>query len=472
MADEQTEVSLSDAIDEFEAASAGFQEADDYYNANPRDLAIGIATPPKLRVLLAQVGVPRIYVHAIAERLIIEGFRMGDSGDTDEELWGWFKANGLDNLSWLAFCEALVFGRAYITIAAPTDDDTDYPLNIPDVPNIRVESPKSLYAKIDPRTRRVEWAVRVVKDSDGETIAATMYYPDRTELYVAHEGELALENTVQHGLGVVPVVPIVHGNSVSDLNGTSIITPEVRSVTDAMSRLVMNMQTTSELMATPQRVIFGSTVDELGGENKDGLELYTSSYISIEDPQGKAIQLPAAELRNYTEALTHQLKLAAAYTGLPPQYLSFTDDNPASAEAIKASENRLVRTCEAVAAQFGAAFEQAMRIALLVMGKPLTIDHFRMETVWRDPSTPTFQAKSDAVTKAYASGNGIIPLEQARIDMGYSPEQRRQMQEWDSLSPQGRLASLYGTRTREEDVNEPQPDGRGNAPDNPADDTV
>ena len=100
-----------------------------------------------------------------------------------------------------------------------------------------------------------------------------------------------------------------------------------------------------------------------------------------------------------------------------------------------------------------------MRIALLVMGQQLTLDHFRMETVWRDPSTPTFQAKADAVQKAYANGMGIIPLEQARIDMGYSPEQRRQMQEWDKESPQGQIHSLYGGS--EQGVIEDEPDRTG-----------
>ncbi|MDK7162361.1 hypothetical protein QP423_08105, partial [Lactobacillus jensenii] len=90
---------------------------------------------------------------AIAERLVIEGFRIGDAGDTDEDLGSWFRANGLDNQAWLAFCETLVFGRSYITISAPGEEDADNPLAIPDVPIIQVESPKSLYAKIDPRTR-------------------------------------------------------------------------------------------------------------------------------------------------------------------------------------------------------------------------------------------------------------------------------------------------------------------------------
>lgn len=440
---DSVDISLEDAIDEFDQAQSGFQESDDYYNANTRDIAVGIATPPKLRILLAQVGVPRLYIHALAERLIIEGFRIGDSGDTDEELWSWFKANGLDNQAWLSFIEAMVYGRSYITIAAPGEEDEDDPLAVPDVPIIRVESPKNVYAHVDPRTRRVLWAVRVVKDDEGETVAATLYTPDKTEFYTDNNGELASSGVVNHGLGVVPVVPMIRANSVADLYGESMITTEIRSVTDAMSRLLMNMQMTSELMAAPQRILFGTTVDELGGPDQNGLELYTSSYIAVEDPQGRAIQLPAAELRNYTEGLTFLLKTAAAYTGLPPQYLSYSDDNPASAEAIKASESRLVRTCESLAAQFGSAWEQAMRIALLVMGNQLTVDHFRMETVWRDPSTPTFQAKADAVTKMYANGTGVIPLEQARIDMGYSPEQRRQMEEWDLKAPAGALGALY-----------------------------
>lgn len=441
----QESIPVDEAIQEFEQNQAGFAQSAGYYNAEKRDMAIGIATPPPLRNLLAQVGVPRIYVNALAERLIIEGFRVGDASESDEELWSWYKANGLDNLAWLSFVDALVYGRSYITVAAPGEGEEEEgsPFTLDGVPIIRVESPLSLYAHIDPRTRDVDWAVRVVKDEAGDTVAATLYYKDRTELYVADDGELKLDRTISHGVGAVPVVPMVHSGSSMDVYGSSVITPEIRSITDAMSRAMMNMQTTSELMATPQRMIFGSTVDEIKGEDQTALDLYTSSYIVVEDPQAKAMSLPSAELRNFTESISHMLKMAAAYTGLPPQYLSYSNDNPASAEAIRSSEARLVRTCEALCAMFGSAWEQAMRLAKLVMGQQLTIDDFRMETVWRDPGTPTYQAKADAVTKLYNSGNGIITLEQARIDMGYTAEQRRQMEEWDNRSPVSQFGSLY-----------------------------
>lgn len=462
---QEVEISLDDAMNEFEEAQSGFAESGAYYNAEERDLAIGLATPPALRDLLALVGVPRIYVNAIAERLIIEGFRVGNASEADDELWGWFKANGLDSEAGRLFIDALVYGRSYVTISAPSDEDKQNPMLVPDVPIIRCESPFAMYVHKDPRTREVDWAVRVVKNEDGDVVAATLYMADRTEVYIAEEGQLSLSDTISHGLGVVPVVDFTYKNSLLDLYGSSIITPEIRSLTDALSRMMMNMQMTSELMATPQRILFGTTVDEINGDNKSGLELYTSSYIAVEDPAGNAIQLPAAELRNFTEAMTYMMKKAAAYTGLPPQYLSFAQDNPASAEAIRSAETRLVRTCEAVSAMFGDSFERVMRIALVVMGQKLTMDHFRMETVWRDPGTPTFQAKADATTKLYANGTGVIPLEQARIDMGYTPEQRLQMQEWDKQSPMGQMGAMYGlggsTTKEPEEVSDTESGGDG-----------
>lgn len=441
------EVKLDDALNEFEASQSSFKESENYFNAERRDIAIGVATPPALRTLLAQVGLPRIYISSLVDRLIIDGFRVGGNEDLEAELWDWFKVNRLDAASRMLHTDFAVLGRGYITVAAPSDEDALNPLIPEDAPIIRVESPRSMFAKVDPRTRQVLWAVRSVVDANGDRVAATLYLPDRTEFYESKDGAMVLSSTVAHGLGVVPVVDVPCQQSSRDLYGSSMITPEIRSITDAMSRAMMNMQTTSELMATPQRMVFGASKEDLMGDAKTGLELYTSSYIAVEDPQGKAISLPAAELRNYTEALAHMMKMAAAYTGLPPQYLSTQTDNPASAEAIRASESRLVRSCESLASVLGDAWEKAMGIALLVMGRELEP---RLEAVWRDPATPTFQAKADAVTKMYANGAGPIPKQQVWLDMGYSPEQRRQLELWDQESMTGQLSSMYGAVVADE----------------------
>jgi len=155
------------------------------------------------------------------------------------------------------------------------------------------------------------------------------------------------------------------------------------------------------------------------------------------------MQFNAAELRNFVEVLRELAKQAAAITGLPPQYLSSATDNPASAEAIRASESRLVKTVETKARVFGSAWEQAMRVAWQVMnpGEKIPEEYYRLETVWRDPATPTYASKADAAVKLYANGAGIIPLRQARLDMGYTLAQIDQMEGWDESADPFRAMS-------------------------------
>jgi hypothetical protein len=205
-------------------------------------------------------------------------------------------------------------------------------------------------------------------------------------------------------------------------------------------------------MAIPQRLIFGVKPEDLGIDPETGEKLYNAymaRILGFEDPDAKAQQFSAAELRNFVDALDALDRKAAAYTGLPPQYLSTSSDNPASAEAIKSSESRLVKKTERKNKIFGGAWEQAMRVAYRAMkgGTEVPPDMYRMETVWRDPSTPTYAAKADAAVKLYANGMGVIPRERARIDMGYSITERDEMRTWDEeADPMQVLAGMVGSK--------------------------
>jgi hypothetical protein len=419
----------------FEAAQEGFKDAKNYYDSVRRPDAIGVAVPPEMRGLLAHVGYPRLYVDSIAERQEIEGFRIATADSADKELWDWWQANNLDIEATLGHTDALIYGKAFITIAVP---DPSIDLNVdPDVPMIRVEPPTALHATIDPRTRKVTQAIRAIyNDDQSEVLSATLYLPDQTIQWVKQTGSWVVLNQVSHGLMVVPVVPIQNRTKLSDIYGTSEITPELRSVTDAAARILMDMQGTAEIMAIPQRLLFGVKPEDIGVDPETGEKLfdaYIARILAFEDPDAKAQQFTAAELRNFVDALDALDRKAAAYTGLPPQYLSTSSQNPASAEAIRSAESRLIKKTERKNKIFGGAWEEAMRIAYkAIKGGDIPPEYYRLETVWRDPSTPTYAAKADAATKLYANGMGVIPKERARIDMGYTIAEREEMAAWDT----------------------------------------
>ncbi|MFD1045612.1 phage portal protein [Kibdelosporangium lantanae] len=419
---------------DFGSAQTGLADNVLYYESQKRPASIGVSTPPEMRELLAEIGWCRVYVDSVEERLDIEGFQMSGQSTADERLWEWWQANRLDEMSSYAHTEALIHGRAYIVVSAPDPED---PLADPDVPVIQVESPSTMWAEIDYRTHRAKRAIRVIKGDTpyGTPVPdyITIYLPDSTTGYVQGGPDgWRVDFHVQHDLGVVPVVPLLNRARLTERYGRSEITPELRSVTDAGARTMMNMQATAELMAAPQRLLFGVKPEEIADDptnKRKVFEAYIARILAFEDPEGKATQWSAAELRNFTTVMEELAKQAATYTGLPPQYLAFASDNPASAEAIRSSESRLVKKAERKQRIFGGPWEQAMRIALLIMDGQIPKDARRMEVLWRDPSTPTFAAKADAVVKLATAttpdGRPIVPVERARIDLGYSAEERR-----------------------------------------------
>lgn len=445
----------NDLLTNFTNNQGCLQDNIDYYESRKRPEALGLATPPEMRKLDSRIGWPRVYLDSLEERLDIEGFRLAGkmNGESigDERLWSWWQYNDLDEWSGLGHLEAMIHGRAYITIAQPDPDD---PLMDQDKPIIRVESAVNMWADVDPRTHKVTRAIRIIRNAEGvaDPDHLTIYLPNATIGLVRSDGsslhEWLEEWRVDHNLGVVPVVPLLNRARLTEWYGKSEITAELRSVTDAASRILMNMQGAAELMAVPQRILFGVTREEILGTGTTAMsrfQAYMANVLML--PQGgSAHQFSAAELRNFAEAMELLSKEAAKYTGLPQHYLSFQSENPASADAIRASETRLVKKSERKQRIFGGVWEQVMRIAMLMMDGELPEDAHRLETVWRDPATPTFAAKADAITKLVAvqtqSGEQLLPNEQARIELGYSVEDRRQMKQWDRETPRQQLASV------------------------------
>jgi hypothetical protein len=434
---------VDDLLMELNGKQGTLEENQAYYDASVRLRALGLSTPPEMRFLTAAVGWPSMYVTSLEERLDVEDFRMGDESAGDDRLRDWWQANLLDVESGPGHIETLVHGISYITVSAPNEDaDED-----PDIPIIKLESPFNFIAKQDYRTRKVKSALRVYEDPEipNEKYVA-LFLPDET-VYLAQSkkqsSQWTLDYRVPHELGRVLVSPLVNRNRIHQWTGVSEISRELRSATDAASRIMMNLQSAAELMAIPQRILFGVSEEDFPVDvSKPGaaMEAYMARIMAFENEAGKATQFQSADLRNYVDALQELAKQVASYTGLPPQYLSFSSDNPASAEAIKSAESRLIKKVERKARLFGQSWEEAMRLGMLVIDGKIPTDSYKLETVWRDPSTPTFAAKADGTVKLHQQG--IVPTEQARIDLGYSDVQRKEMAKMDKSDPVSQLNQL------------------------------
>lgn len=443
--------------DNFEDHKRGLARNLAYYEAEALPEHIGVAVPPQMRALLAHIGWSRTFLDSVEERLDIEGFRFANAGKADERLWSWWQSNNLDEASSWAHLETLIHGRSYAIISAPDPEDL---LADQDTPVIQLKGPNEVWADLDPRNGSVRRAIQVVR-TDGadseEPDYITVYERNHTTGYQSFNGAWIEDFHIQHNLGIVPVVPLLNRKRLSDKVGMSEITKEIRSTSDAAARIMMVMQATAEIMAIPQRILFGVDAGVIGAEGTPAFEAYLARMLTFEDPEGKAQQFSAAELRNFTIVLDKLAQEMATYTGLPPQYFTITSENPASADAIRASESRLVKKAERKQRIFGGAWEKVMQVAILVMDGKLSPEARKLETRWRDANTPTYAAMADAVVKLATSitpdGRAVIPVRRAREDLKYSETEIEQMEKWDKETPSAVLAALVRPApTREKEV--------------------
>lgn len=395
-----------------------------YYNGEQRIAQLGIAVPPNLQRLRAVVGWPRLVVDSLDERLDVEGFRAGSGADTDPDLWDIWQANDLDLESQLGRIDALIYGSSYLCVGSP-DEDGDPPI-------ITVESPLHIACQFDPRTKAITAALRVWTDGVIEGESATLYLPDQT-ISLEHRFQGSPWGVVDrddHGLGQVPVVRMSNRARLTERRGYSEITPELISVTDAACRSMLSLAVAGEFYSAPQRYVLGakeSAFQNADGTPRTGWESYLGRFLMIERDNNAELptvgQFTAYDPSTYTKVIDEYAQIVAAITGLPAEYLGITTSNPASADAIRMTTDRLVTKAKRKQRSFECAYEDAMRLALMIQNGSGDIDpeYQSMETLWRDPAIATPAATSDAITKQVQEGilpaTSIIALQR----LGYSP---------------------------------------------------
>lgn len=404
---------------------------DAYYDGEQRLEQLGLAIPPELRRFLTIVAWPGSYADAIEERIDLEGFQLPNMTEADEDLWRIWQANDLDQESQLAHLDALIRGQAYVIVGAgdvdsPDTEDLDEGRD-PATPLITVESSDEVAVELSPRTRDVTAAAKLYKD--GAELRATLYLPDQTIWMERRAGQWTDVERDEHDLGVVPVVPLVNRPRLDRRHGKSQI-DRVISLTDAAARALTGAQLATEIMAIPQRWVVGASKGDF--VDKDGQilttwESYFGAIWALKNGDAKVGSFSAADLSNFSGIVNHYAALVAGVTGLPMRYLGQLATNPPSAEGIRADEARIIKTCERFERSAEGSWERVMCLARRIVDGGWDPALKQLETLWRDPATPTRAQAADAVLKLVQGG--ILPVEAAWEDLGYSAVRRRKLRE-------------------------------------------
>lgn len=406
--------------------NAANEEAEAYYDGSWTAHQFGISIPPSMRNLHTVAGWGGTCVDVLEERLDWLGW----TTEVDEDAFGLsevYAANHLDIDSGMAQLDSLIFGTAFVSVGTGVDGEPN--------PLVTPHSPRSMTALWDRRSRRLTSALAAVYDGV-QAVEVTLYDPDQTSRFERRNGTWVAVDRDRHNLGRVPVVMMPNRVRGSRTEGRSEITKAVRYYTDAAARTLLGLEVNREFYNSPQRV--GLNIDEKMFQDEAGNPV--SQWTSIQGrlwmvppnddglPEPDVKQFAPASPAPYIDQIKGYATLLAAEAGIPPAYLGFQTDNPASADAIRAGEARLVKRAERRQTVFGRAWLEVGRLALLVRDGAVPADYSTVSTRWRDASTPTRAAAADEATKLVAA-NILPPDSSVTYDrIGLTPGEQRQVE--------------------------------------------
>ena len=372
-----------------------------YYEGKQRLKDLNISVPPALKLVNSVVGWAGTAVDVLEERLDFEGY-VGDNYGLNEI----YRANELDLESSLGHKDALVYGTGFVFVGKGRPE-----MGEPET-LVTIESPKRSTAVYDMRSRRITAALLVDSDEIGEIKQGSLYLPEQTIYFEKFMGKFVEIGRDVHKLGRVPVSPLINNPRSGDPHGRSEITRTVRSLTDSAMRTLLGAEVAREFYSSPQRYILGA--DESIFLDSDGNKMNPWSVI-----QGRVLGVPynedggvmpevgqfsANSPAPYFEQIRSYAQLIAAETAIPASYLGFQTDNPASADAIRQMEARLVKRAERRQKQFGRTWSEVAKLSLLVRDGEVPSDAMNIRPIWRDASTPTRAAAADEAVKLISAG--------------------------------------------------------------------
>lgn len=369
---------------------------------------------------------PKLIVDSVEERLEVQGIRFADE-QADEDAWSVWQDNGLDAESSLLHTATLTNGRAYAIVWS---DDAD------DQPEITLEHASLCAVEYELGTRRRRKAA-IRRWFEAGKWYVNLYTPDAIYKFKASDsgenmpqegGSTWIANVVngvselENPLGEVPVVEFAVNRSLRP-SPFGVACGEFEANLRHIDRI--HYKIFCGLVALtwsgfPLRALIGDPILR-DDDNKPlpPFDMLASSIVQLENPDAKLVQLPEANIDNYSPEM--DIKHLAALTKTPAHYLLGEMIN-LSADAIRASEAALISKARRHMRTLGESWEDVTRLALRVRNPddPRASDQ-KAQIIWKDPESRSLAERADAATKL-ASIN--VPWQTiASMVLGMTPQE-------------------------------------------------
>lgn len=394
-----------------------------YYRGRQRVEHLGMAIPPAMRRFLVIANWCRTYVDTINDRQQVRSLILPGNETADPRLRAIWDASNLSAHVAMFNVDRMVYGRAFMSVGANEQD--------PELPLVRVESPREMVADVDVRRERINAAARfygVHANGQGPRYV-TLYLPDSTVWAERVGGRWVEQDRDAHRLGAVPVVMHLNRRMSGGWSGESQLTDLIPLV-DSSARSLTNLQFAQEAHGIPRMWMTGVAKGDF--IDADGMpipqfEAYFDAIHTLTKTDAKIGQLTAADLKNFETALTVYGKQASVITGFPARYWGLTTANPPAEGAIHADEAGLVRNVEAQNEQVGMTLGWAGALAYrFATGEWVTGNRVRCD--WFDPATPTVSQREDALAKRRAAG--VLSREGYWDELGWSEPRKAKEREY------------------------------------------
>lgn len=322
-----------------------------YYEGHNALKDLGIAIPPPLKTVEVVVGWPAKAVDSMIDRTIMQGL-VSTSGSAAmnaflADLWD---SNRLAVEAPAAHTSALIHSCAFVFVARgiPGEDEPEIVVS--------AKSAEDASAIWDARRRRVGAAVSV-DDRDASTGEVTLMHlylpamdgrPGRV-MRLTRNGWGALEAVeVATFSGRIPVEVLPFQPSLTRPFGRSRITRAVMYHTDAAMRTMLRTEVGAEFFNAPQRYALGADEDAFTDPNGNPVPMWTVMLGRLltltKDEDGDLPQVGQFAQQSMQPNVEQFRSIAQAFSAevnLPVDELGIVQDNPSSAEAIRAANEKL-----------------------------------------------------------------------------------------------------------------------------------